>query len=254
MPTILLAIDAFSPLDRLLPAAVLLASRQHAELLAVFSQDNRLIRGAALSCTQEIGANSAICYPVTSTSIEKRVQRIADDMRRRLSKAAERQQIPWEFQQCFSSISQITTETDAEIVLPGWSESPWVGPESFHLTPRRTSMNPIILVIDDGLPCSAHVIEVARGLAGANGQPQLIILGLHAAFESGSDRREMSADDRTGEIRIPVASSGQLIRQLQLSCPTLTLVGREQLASADNQIHKALKSIKCPLALLRRTR
>ncbi len=251
MPTILLAIDAFSPLDRLLPAAVLLASRQHAELLAVFSQDTRLIRGAALSCTQEIGANSAVCYPVTSTSMEKRVQRIADDMRRRLSKAAERQHLPWEFQQCFSSISQITTETDAEIVLPGWSESPWVSPESLHLSPRRTSTNPLILVIDDGSPCSAQVIEAARGLAGANGPPQRIILGLHAAFDSGLDRRIMSADDRTGEIRIPVASREQLIRQLQLSRPTLTLLGREQLASADNQIHKALNSIKCPLALLR---
>lgn len=254
MSTILLAIDAFSPLDRLLPAAVLLASRQHAELLAVFSQDNRLIRSAALSCTQEIGANSASCYPVNATSIEKRVQRIADDMRRRLSKAAERQQIPWEFQQCFSSISQITTETDAEIVLPGWSESPWVGPESLHLTPRRTSTNPFILVIDDGLPCSAHVIEVARGLAAASGQLELIILGLQAAFESGSARRTMSADDRKGEIRIPVGSREQLIRQLQLLCPTLTLVEREQLAATDDQIHTALKSMKGPLALLRRTR
>jgi hypothetical protein len=252
MSTILLAIDAFSPLDRLLPAAVLLASRQHAELLAVFSQDNCLIRGAALSCTQEIGANSAICYPVTSTSIEKRVQRIADDMRQRLSKAAERQQIPWRFQQCCSSILQISTETDAEIVIPGWSASPWGGPESLHLTPRRTSTNPFILVIDDGLPCSAHVIEVARGLAAASGQLELIILGLQAEFESGSARRTMSADHRKGETRIPVASTGQLIRQLQLLCPTLTLVGREQLAATDDQIHTALKSMKCPLALLGR--
>ena len=252
MSRILLAIDAFSPLDRLLPAAVLLASRQHAELLAVFSQDNSLIRGAALLCTQEIGANSAIRYPVTSTSIEKRVQRIADGMRQRLSKAADRQQIPWGFQQCFSSISQITTETDAEIVIPGWSVSPWVGPESLHRTSRRTSTNPVILVIDDGLPCSAHVIEVARGLAGASGQPQLIILGLHAAFESGSVRQRMSSDDSKGEIRIPVASMAHLIRQIQLLCPTLTLVGREQLAAKDNRIHNALKSIKCPLALLGR--
>ncbi len=254
MPTILLAIDAFSPLDRMLPAAVLLASRQHAELLAVFSQDSRLIRGAALSCTQEIGANSAVCYPVTSTSMEKRVQRIADDMRRRLSEAAQRQHLPWGFQTCISSISQITTETDAEIVLPGWSESPWVGTESLHLSPRRTSTNPVILVIDDGSPCSAPVIEVARGLAGENGRQQLIILSLRAAFESCSDRRRMSADDRTAEIKIPVASREQLIRQLELSRPTLTLLGHDQLASADNQTHKALKSIKCPLALLRRAR
>ena len=252
MSTILLAIDAFSPLDRLLPAALLLASRHHAELLAVFSQDNSLIRSAALSCTQEVGANSAICYPVTSMSIEQRVQRIADDMRQRLSKAAERQQIPWRFQQCCSSILQISTETDAEIVIPGWSASPWGGPKSLHLTPRRTSTNPFILVIDDGLPCSAHVIEVARGLTAASGQLELIILGLQAAFESGSDRRTMSADDRKGETRIPVASMAQLIRQLQLLCPTLTLVGREQLAATDNQIHTALKSMKCPLALLGR--
>jgi hypothetical protein len=252
MSTILLAIDAFSPLDRLLPAALLLATRQHAELLAVFSQDDSLISGAALSCTQEVGANSAICYPVTSTSIEKRVQRIADDMRQSLSKAAERQQIPWGFQQCCSSISRIMTETDAEIVIPGWRASPWSGPKSLHLTPRRTSTNPFILVIDDGLPCSAHVIEVARGLAGTSGQLEMIILGLHSAFESGSDRRRMSADERKGETRIPVASTRQLIRQLQILCPTLTLVGREQLAATDNQIHTALKSMKCPLALLGR--
>lgn len=254
MPTILLAIDAFSPMDRLLPAAVLLASQQDAELLAVFSQDKRLLRGAALSCTQEVGANSAVCYPVSSTSIEKRIQRIADDMRRRLSQTAELQHLRWQFEHRLGSISQITAEADAEIVLPGWSESLWVSTENLHLTTPRISPKTVVLVIDEGTSASAQAIEAARGLAGANGSKRLIILGLQAALSSRSYRQDISAGDSTAESRMPVASIDQLIRQLHLLRPTLTLLGRDQLASADSQLHKALTSMKCPVALVRTAR
>lgn len=254
MPKILLAIDAFSPLDRLLPAAVLLASQQHAELLVVFSQDDRVLRGAALSCTQEVGASSAVTYPVTSTSVEQRMKRIADDVQRRLSQAAELRHLRWEFQQCSRSISQITTEADAEIVLPGWRESRWVSPEKLQLTTPGISTKPVVIVIDDATSASAEAIEAARGLSGANRSNRLIILGLHAAMSSRSYRQKISVGDSSAESRIPVASVDQLVRQLQWLRPTLTMLGCEQFASADNQLHQALTGMKCPVALVRKAR
>lgn len=254
MPTILLVVDAYSPLDRLLPAAVFLASQRNAQLMGVFVQDGRLVRGVALSCTQEIGAHSAVCYQVTSQSIEKRMRRIADEMRRRLSLAAERQHLRWDFQQCYGSISQIATATDAEIVVPGWSESLWAGAAHSCASTRKTPDGHVVVVIDDGSSSSAQVIEAARRLTKATGSHHLTVFAMDEALETRTVRHNVAADPKLAETRIPVDSIEQLIRQLRLLRPTLTLLGRDQLVSTDSRLHKTLASMKCPLALVRTTR
>ena len=60
MAEILLAIDAWTSLERLLPAALLMASQQHAALVGVFACDSRLSQGAALPFTHEVGAHHVI--------------------------------------------------------------------------------------------------------------------------------------------------------------------------------------------------
>lgn len=253
MPTILLAIDAFSPLYRLLPAAVFLASRRNAELVCVFTQDSRLLPGVALSCTHEIGAHSAVCYPVTRRSIEKRMSGIADDMRRRLSMEAERQHLRWGFQQRSGSIAQIATETDAEIVVPGWGESQWADAMRSGISAHRTPDSHVVAVVDEDSSATAQVVEAARSLLGPNGPNRLIILSLQRDNDTASERFQKSCDQSSGEVRIFVASFEKLIQHLRLLRPTLVLMGREQSLSADIQLHKTLTSIKCPVALIRTT-
>ena len=122
MPTILLAIDACKRLERLLPAALLFASEQNAALLGLFVQDRQLLTGAALPFTREVRSNSATCYSLTADSIGKRMLTIAEGMRRRLAKEAEQRQLPFQFEICDGNIWQITNESEADVVLPGWSE------------------------------------------------------------------------------------------------------------------------------------
>ncbi len=125
MPAIPLEIDACRRLERLLPAALLFASEQNTALLGMFVQDSQLLKGAALPFTRELGANSATCYSLTADSSGKSMLTIAEGMRRRLAKEAERRQLPFQFEICDGSIWQITTESEADVVLPGWNAD-WV--------------------------------------------------------------------------------------------------------------------------------
>lgn len=250
MPKLLLVIDAFSPVHRLLPAAVFLASRRNAELVCVFTQDSRVLPGVALSCTREIGAHSALCYPVTSGSIKKRMTAIAEDVRRSLSQEAERQHIRWEFQQCFGSISQILIETEAEIVVPGWPESHWTDSMHPRVQTHKSSERLVIAVVDEDLPSSGQIIEIVRSLMGTNGAKQLIILSLKSRSGGSSKPVHQPAGQSSGVTRIRVDSIEELIQHLRRLRPTLALLGREQPVFNDIRLHKTLATIKCPLALL----
>ncbi len=253
MPTIVLAIDAYSQLEQLLPAALLLASGQNALLLGVFAQDSRLLQGAALPCTQEIGANSAACFPLTAETMENRVRRIAEDMRRRLAMAAERRKLPWEFQLCYGSISQITTETTADAVLPGWSGHLWISGSHPGPPTRSSAARAAIAVVDDGSLSAAQAVEAARRLTAAAGLPELVILEMDSVPVPGLTGSARSSVGRPPEVRIRVDSPDQLMRHLRVLCPTLMLLGRDQPLASDSRLRKELFLLKCPLALLSAT-
>lgn len=250
MPKILLAMDACTQLKRLLPAALLLASEQHSALLGVFAQNSALLQGAALPFTNEVGANSAVCYPLTADSIEKRVRRIAEEMRRQLAAAADRRQVPWEFQFCSSSISQITTEAKADVVLPGWNAIWSLAKTSAGLSARRTSASPVIVVVDEGSPSSAHMINTARRLMVTAGPHQLVILATPPSAASSRTEPGSVAGRQPAEVVIRVASTEQLTSQIRLLSPTVMLLGRDQNLAADSQLQKKLAFMKCPLALV----
>jgi len=253
MPEILLAIDGCTQLDRLLPAALLLASEQHSALRGVFAQDSALLQGAALPFTHEVGENSAACYPLTANSIARRMRRIAENMRRRLAAAAESQQLPWEFRICAGSILQITTEAQADVVLPGWNAIWSVARTSTSLSTRKTSASPVIVVVDDGSQSSAHVIDAARRLTITAGPHQLVILTMSLTAESPRKEPGAVARGKPTEVVIRVASMEQLIRQIRLLRPTVVLLGRDQTLAADRQLQNQLALIRCPLALVQAT-
>ena len=255
MPTILLAIDAYSRLEQLLPAAMLLASGQNALLLGVFARDSRLLQGAALPCTQEVGANFAACYPLTADTIENRVWRIAEDMRRRLAVAAEQRKLPWEFQLCDSSISQITSETKADAVLPGWSGHLWVSGSNTGLRTAGGAARAPLVVVDDVSPAAAQAIAAARRLTAAAGLQDLVILVVDSAPTAvdGPSPPKRSSGTQPGEVRIRVNSPEHLARHLRVLRPALVLLGRDQPLASDSRLQKELSLLKCPLALLSAT-
>lgn len=256
MPVVLLAIDACTPLEQLLPAALLLAAQDHAALHGIFSHDNRLPQGAALPFTYEVGGNSAACYPVTAESIDRRVRCIAEKMRRRLAAAAERQQIPWEFETSSGSISQITRETEAEVVFPGWYTNLSATTARVRKSMPGTSSKAAIVVVDDGSPSSAQVINAAQRLGKSTGRHQTIILKLLSDHErpgkdSGVSTELRPPSGKMNEAVIRVSSMRQLIRHLRQLHPSIVLLGREQKVVEDSQLLKELAFIKCPVGLLR---
>lgn len=250
MPQILVAMDACTQLERLLPAALLLTSEQPSALLGVFAQDRALLHGAALPLTHEVGANSAACYPLTADSIEKRMRRIAEDMRRSLAAAAERQLLPWEFQIRYDSISQITSETKADVVLSDLNANwlPATTPAGVAL--RKTSARQVIVVIDEGSQSSAHIINAARRLLSRAGPHQLVILATPAVAELPRPELRAMASGKPAEVVIRVDSLQQLTRQIRLLSPTVMLLGRDQNLAEDGKLPKKLALIKCPLALV----
>ncbi len=254
MPTILLAIDAYTPIERLLPAALLLASGPRSALLGIFAQDSQLLQGASLPCTQEVGANTATCYPLTEQSIQKRVQRIADGMQQRLAEAAKRQHLPWEFQRCDGSISQIVSETQADVVLPGWSESSWIKARHVCMTPQRCSKKEVIAVVDDGSALLGCVIQAARDLSETAKPRQLVTLAMNSPKAERAKLSERIVEGEHCESILHVSSIAQLIYQCSVLRPAVVLIGQEQALAFDSQLRKGLAFIKVPLAIVRTNR
>ena len=253
MPTILLAIDARTQLERLLPAALLLASEHHSALFGVFAQDRALLQGAALPFTHEVGANSAASYPLTADSVEKRMRRIAEDMRRRLAAAAENLMLPWEFQICDSSISQITAGTKADVVLSGWNANWSLAAPPAGVSTRKTSARTVVVVIDDGSPSSAHMIEAARRLMSLARPHRLVILATSPVAGLSRSKPDPVIGRKAAEAVFRVTSTEQLISQIRRLGPMVVLLGRDQNLADDSQLHRKLALIKCPLALVQPT-
>lgn len=253
MPKILLALDASTRLERLLPAAFLLASEQHSALLGVFAQDSEVLQGAALPFTTEVGANSAACYPLTADSMANRMRRIAEDMRRQLVAAAELHQVPCEFQICCGSISKIASETKADVVLPGWNAIWSLARTSGGLPKRKASGNPVIVVVDEGSTSSARVIDAARRLTTSAAPHQLVIMATPGAAELSRTESGAVAGQTTAEAVMRVASTEQMISQICRLGPTVLLLGRDQNLAEISLLHRKLALIKCPLALVQPT-
>ena len=256
MAEILLAIDAWTPLERLLPAALLMASQQHAALVGVFVRDSRLSQGAALPFTHEVGAHSASCYPVTAESIDRRIQTIAESVRRRLATAAERQHVPWEFRTCDGSILRITHETEADVVFLGWNRNLSTASTHARCLIPRTSWGTVIVVVDDGSPSLANVISAARQLATNTKRHQLIIFKLvsdpeYPLSELGASIGRSVLTGTKNEVAVCAASMEQLIRHLRQLDPFVMLIGRDQRLMKNNELLRDLALIQCPVALLR---
>lgn len=257
MTQILIAIDAWTPLERLLPVALLMASHQHAALVGIFSLESRLRQGAALPFIHEVGALSAASYPVTAKSIDRRIQSIAESVRQRLAAAAERNKVPWEFRTCDGSLLRIANETDADVVFPGWNRK--FSSMSARAGRRISkSSSGTFIVVDDGSPSFANTISAARKLAINIRLPQLIIFKLNSDRECPAEKSEVAARQSVPsgsikEIVVPVASMEQLMRHLRQSEPFLMLIGRDQRLLENSQLLRVLALINCPVALLRRT-
>ena len=258
MPTILLALDARTQLDRLLPAALWIAAKQHATLKGLFARDKSLLRGVALACTYEVGSSSAVCYSVSAKSMEARMRHIAEHMRQRLSAAATRNNLPFEFQICEGSLAAITNDASAEVVFPGWASEHSAA--SAHGHPRLTSrsISPLIVVVDDGTPAAVQAVEFARRLTELSGTHRLVIFLLPQAKETGGLILHSSDDlhrlGTTGKLStqttIPVGSINQLARQLLMLRPALLLLGRDQTVVSNKTLQQQSARINCPTALL----
>lgn len=256
MAEILLVIDAWTPLERLLPAALLMASRQRAALVGIFAHDSRLRQGAALPFTHEVGSHSASCYPVTSESIDRRIQTIAERVRRQLAAAAERQQVPWMFRTCDSSILRITDETEADVVFPGWNRNlTTISAHARRVVPK-TSSGTVIVVIDNGSPASPNVISAARQLMENTKPCQLIIFKLVSdtecpVKESSAPAGRSVPAGTMNEVIVLTASMEQLIRNLRQLDPFVMLIGRDQRLMENSKLIRNLAIIQCPVALLK---
>lgn len=248
MATILLAIDACTPVEKLLPAAVLLATQHRAGLLAVFVEDIRLTQTAALPFTTEIGMLTGVCHQLTAESIELRLKHIAEEVRRQLAAAAERRRVPWEFRVSRGTMAQILRDTEADIVLAGQSGFALL-PVSKQIARRQEAADArCLLVIDDGTAAAKTAIDVGRTLVAANHHSRLVILALNASGEPSPRHRHLTGTDR--EIEIRVATVSQLVGQIRRIRPSLMLIARNQDMAENCSVRRELEAIRCPLAIL----
>lgn len=251
MPKIVLAIDAYTSIDCLLRAALLLATEQDSQLIGVFARDERLPQGAALPWTQVIGAKTAECFPINAVSVENRISQIAAKMRQQLASVADRRNLHWEFSQRSGSIAQVADEIDADIVFLGWSGSQWgVETHSFRSFVRSATRQ-FMIVIDDGSPLSERVIRAAERYTAESHLQQLVVVSIPGRPSEGSRRSTERSHEKPAARDVRASSIEQLIVQIRLLRPALVLMGRDQPVSADSRLFRSLAAIGCPVAFLR---
>jgi len=213
---ILVVLDAASPSSRLLETGIALAKHAHAELTALFVEDEDLLRLAALPFGRQYSPIGAEASAVDLSSMERELARLASLARRRLAEAASRAKVPASFRvargafpdEVASTLSEMASDLvilDARarplghfrIYTPGYRLALGLR-RTVLLAQPRSELPGRLIAVTNGGPSGARTREFAQYLAASLGR-ELEILPLpeagregEAAVQGGPQHRAIS--------------------------------------------------------------
>ncbi|MBL8815500.1 MAG: hypothetical protein JNL58_05690 [Planctomyces sp.] len=227
MPHVTIAVDAGSSLDRILPAALLLASVQNADLQCVVSQNRELLKAADLSCVYETGSRSALRHKVNSTSLRAQLSKFAESIKQRLSREAERWDIPWHIEESEDSLESLLANTTDSTIISDQSIRMAAGLRSGIRQSHPTSQTPVVVVVDDHSEAASNLLNLAR---------RMVAAGPHNHGIEVLHTRDASQDSLRSVLRHHL--------------PVVLLIGRHQNLVCDSRWAKELTSVRCPFAIV----
>lgn len=215
---IILAIDAGSDGTLVLESAAALAERVGAELAAIFVEDVDLLNCAELPFVLQTSPLSAASQAFDMSAMERELQMMASQLRRRLAAAAERQRFAWSFRvvRCRLCEAALETESETDLLVLGGSGRALLrhlrpGPGGGAAVARRRGsvllFNPLrrlagpVVVVHDRAGM-ARALSVGAWLAESRGEKLVVLVvaaaeaeaqGLEDEVRAWLDRRGLEA-------------------------------------------------------------
>ncbi len=268
---ILVALDGSHHSLAALKAAVELASNLEAVLQGLFVEDINLLRVAGLPGALEIR------YPFTSTRrldrtrMERQLRAQAEQARRALAAACEREQVQWSFRVARGDVAAEVLEAalEADLLSLGKASRPLIqrartgstarvaatqAPRSVLLLSRDADIRPPVVALYDGSPTTQQALLMAARLARQKGE-YLFILILADTLEVAEQLQIQVSDRLRGPDLLihyrPLIGDGveALIEAVLQERSGVLVFGDTILQSEEMQM--LLDEVDCPVLIVR---
>ncbi len=269
---ILVGLDASAPSAAALQAAVSLASRLHAELLAMYIEDENLARLAELPFAHELGAFSAQRRTLDPSYMDNLFKAQATRARHALQRSASAAELRWSFEIRRGSVARqlLLAAAEADLVVVGRSAiahdlHTHIGSTARHLvdsaacavllTAADSLVSKPAVILFDGSEASLQALLVGARWYGDALSPLTIMLVQQGDGESGAleqRAREILGYEHVEARFVTCAAAGTfaLVQALQGEDCGLLIVSTEALRSCGIDPLHVLQGIERPVLLI----
>jgi nucleotide-binding universal stress UspA family protein len=270
---ILVALDASPHSQTALEAAAELAVGLKAELLGLFVEDINLLRLTQLPFAREIGFFSTSRRQLSTLDLERELRAQASRLRRTLSLAARRAQIPWSFRVVRGVIASelLTAALEADLLIlgkVGWSltRQKRLGSTARAVLSQATCLTlivqrgarlelPVVILYDGSSVAHKALTAAARLVRGKNGYLTVLILAdgpeaaqaLQTEVSQALRQRDLQARYR----RLSGADLGKLTRLLQAEGCGMLVLPAQSSRLQNEMFLSLLDEIQCPVLMVR---
>jgi nucleotide-binding universal stress UspA family protein len=251
---IVMALDTASSALPAIEAAAGLALGLNAELVALFIEDERLLRFAGLPFARELGYASARSRPLAPAAVEHALRAQAEQLRRLLAATAKRLSLAWTLEIVRGEMSHsLLARTGAsDLLVLGRSEYSWPGAyrrgdpaQHFPALAARP-----VAVVFDGSAAGLRALSIASTLAGV-AETELTVLIPVSGSETFGDLRQRAAQHLGGRagasyFYLPDSGAESIMRTARTRhFGVLLWPGR-----VENFTRTQLAELPCPVVVL----
>ena len=255
-----------------LEAAADIAAFHGLELVGVYVQDVNLLRGAAYGFAREIGASSGMARPMDSGRLERRMQELAEQVRRSLEKLVAERELPGTLKLCRGLVldevlEQVRPEDLVVLGRAGWSAAPGArfGSTARGLVLRASgnvllwsprparSGRRLVVLVGDTRESRTRPLAVAAARVRQSPRPVTILVCSRAPVspeEAESLKKPLVSAGVDAEVqRLPEAGLAALRHYLRMEGAEELVISRRCSLSARLDLERLLVTLDLPVTV-----
>jgi len=243
--------------------AVDLADRLHAELVALFVEDEQLLQVAQLPFSQEVSRTSGLVRKLDPGTIRRHMTRQIDELQELLKQSVGLRRVNATFKVVRGrfAIEALAAAGETDVVFVsivsqgdellsgyGWPQSS--GRESMVHRPKA------VWSVFDGSPISTRALDLAGDASSASGAS--LIVAVRVDFDQDAQQlHDAALEVLKGRslavqfLQFPSPDSNGLMKQLRDRSCMMLMVSHEDPLLAGESGRRALETVSCPVVLVR---
>ncbi len=253
--SVLVAFDDASAGHETMEAAVTLAADLQAELQGMYIEDDDLLRIADLPFVHEITNGSGTVRPIDAQSMQRAMQKKADQIRAMMQRRAESAHIRCSFSVTRGRVLHrvLVATSDDEILFFGCRSHASVVRPPAGLRPRA-AVRPVLVLLDES-PRGRRAVDTATTAATKQVRPIVVLVfarDCHVFRQLCADALELL---RLTELPItllpqPVSTTATLIRSVRTQRPSLLVLSRECPLLSEATLESLVDELDCSTVLV----